>query len=194
MKPVTHAPGAGLPKFELMIARIRFGWALRRKTRAQFAELFASERDKILALARSCDPETGARTILIHRIRGMEDSSRYWSVFMTLDHLKIVNLAVATAIRSLAKGEVPQRTANTADVKPDLKADVTSIQSFEHSCDLFTKCGQKVPNLHTQVRYDHPWFGPLDAAGWHALGGIHMGIHRRQIEQILSGSDNSDTA
>jgi hypothetical protein len=28
---------------------------------------------------------------------------------------------------------------------------------------------------------------PLDAAGWHALAGMHMGIHRAQIERILSG-------
>jgi len=33
----------------------------------------------------------------------------------------------------------------------------------------------------------HPWFGPLDAAGWHALAAGHMAIHRVQIERILQG-------
>jgi hypothetical protein len=31
--------------------------------------------------------------VLIARPRGLEDSSRYWSVWMTLDHLRIVHLA-----------------------------------------------------------------------------------------------------
>ena len=31
------------------------------------------------------------------------------------------------------------------------------------------------------------WFGPLDAAGWHALAAGHMGIHRVQIERIVKG-------
>jgi len=27
----------------------------------------------------------------------------------------------------------------------------------------------------------------MDAAGWHALAGAHMGIHRKQLENILKG-------
>ena len=100
----------------------------------------------------------------------MEDSSRYWSVFMTLDHLRIVNLAVAGTIRALGKGELPDRVAGTADVKPDPTADITAIGEFERSCELFSKCAQQVPDSKTPKRFDHPWFGPMDAAGWHALG------------------------
>lgn len=125
--PELQAPGAGLPKIEWLMARLRFGWARRRTTREQFGALFESERDKILELARSCDEKTGCRPVLIDRFRGMEDSSRYWSVFMTLDHLRIVNLAAAGVIRALGKGQVPDRKASTADVKPDPDANVTSI-------------------------------------------------------------------
>jgi len=42
-------------------------------------------------------------------------------------------------------------------------------------------------NLKTALRLPHPWFGPLDAAGWHALAAGHMAIHRVQIERILQG-------
>jgi hypothetical protein len=42
-------------------------------------------------------------------------------------------------------------------------------------------------NLKTELRYAHPWFGPLDAAGWHTLAAGHLGIHRVQIEQIIQG-------
>lgn len=185
MKPITQPPGAGLPKIELMIARLRFNWALKRKTREQFTQLFESERDQILKLARSYDPVNGSQPVLIKRIRGMEDSSRNWSVLMTLDHLHIVNLAAGGAIRALGKGEIPDREANTADVKPDPDADATMIETFDRSCEFFLKCARQVDDLHTPVRYDHPWFGPMDAAGWHALGGVHLGLHRRQIEEIL---------
>ena len=28
-----------------------------------------------------------------------------------------------------------------------------------------------IPNLKTTARFAHPWFGPLDASGWHAMAG-----------------------
>lgn len=37
------------------------------------------------------------------------------------------------------------------------------------------------------LRFLHPWFGPVDAADWHALAGTHLGIHRKQIERIVAG-------
>lgn len=45
-----------------------------------------------------------------------------------------------------------------------------------------------VRNFKTRARFPHPWFGPMDAHGWHALAGGHMSIHRVQIERILAGS------
>ncbi|MBX3389322.1 MAG: hypothetical protein KF691_07680 [Phycisphaeraceae bacterium] len=42
-----------------------------------------------------------AERVLIPRLRGLEDSSRYWSVWMMLDHLRIVNSQVAMVIASL---------------------------------------------------------------------------------------------
>jgi hypothetical protein len=49
------------------------------------------------------------------------------------------------------------------------------------------RAGQDAPTLVTKVRHPHPWFGPLDAAGWKFLGGFHLGLHRGQIELILKG-------
>lgn len=41
--------------------------------------------------------------------------------------------------------------------------------------------------LRTEVRFAHPWFGPLDAFGWYLMAGIHLGIHRDQIRRIRAG-------
>ena len=109
--PQLAAPGAGLPKAELFFARLIFRWFRKTQTRDSVGELFIAERDRILQLAGNCDPDEATRQILIKRLRGLEDSSRNWSVFMTLEHLRIVNDAVSGAIRCLAAGNVPPGSA-----------------------------------------------------------------------------------
>jgi hypothetical protein len=185
-EPVLAPPGAGLPLVELWIARWRFRRALARTTREQAEAQFAKERDEILELARGCDAATGSRRVLIKRLRGMEDSSRFWSVFMTLDHLRIVNIACAEAIKSLGRGKVPERVGSTANVKPSPEAGIGAVEDFLRSCEYFQQRAKEVVDLKTRERYAHPWFGPLDAAGWHFLGGFHMVLHKRQIQEILA--------
>ena len=186
--PQLAPPGAGLPRPELFVARLRFAWVRRRGTRAGFDAQFAQERDRVLALAAGCSPEQAARRVLIARLRGMEDSSRHWSVWMTLDHLRITNNAFAGVITLLGQGKVPPHTASTAAVKPSPDVDAGVVEAFTRSCDDFLRAAAAVPDLRTAARYTHPWFGPLDAAAWHALGPFHVGLHRRQIERILAAA------
>jgi hypothetical protein len=35
------------------------------------------------------------------------------------------------------------------------------------------------------LTHAHPWFGPLNAHGWHCLAAIHHTLHRRQLTAIL---------
>lgn len=104
---------------------------------------------------------------------------------MTLDHLRIVHRAIASVILQLDQGKVPPGRVRTAAVKPDPAVTGQVVREYEESCDELIAAVAKVPDLRTRVRYDHPWFGPLDAAGWHALSAGHLAIHRRQIELIL---------
>jgi hypothetical protein len=186
-EPKLAPPGAGLPKIELLVARLRFAWAQMRGTRAQFTARFERERDAILKIVRSLNPELAGRRVLIPRPRGLEDSSRNWSVWMTLDHLRIANTAFGRVIHLLGQGRVPERPASTAAVKPSPDVDASVVEGFERSCELFLHNAAEVPDLQTKARYLHPWFGQLDAAGWHALCTLHMGLHRGQIERILHG-------
>jgi hypothetical protein len=183
--PKLGPPGAGLPWFELKIAKFGFHLLYGRMTREKSRSLLKKERAAILERVRLCDADTGSKRVLINRLPGMEDSSRYWSVFMTLDHLRMVNLTVADAIRLLGQGQVPERRASTAAVKPDPGADAGAVDDFELSCDLIERCATGMTNLQTRERYEHPWFGPLDAAGWYFLAGFHLGLHRKQIEKII---------
>lgn len=190
-EPTLAPPGAGLPKPELYAARILF--ALRRWTgdRDSFNARFRKEREAIRGLVRSCEAESGARRVLIRRPRGLEDSSRHWSVWMTLDHLRIVNHAMAGIIGALTKGVKPDGTASTAAVKPSPQADAAIVAGYEQACDDLLAVVSSAGSLKTELRFAHPWFGLLDAAGWHALAGGHMGIHRVQIERILKGLRSS---
>jgi hypothetical protein len=185
-EPHLEAPGAGLPKLELWIARWLFHRRRKRATREEAAALFQAEHDKIQDLVRDLPPEAASRRVLIPRPRGLEDSSRYWSVFMVLDHLRIVNHGITEAIRLLASGQTPGRPASTAAVKPSPKAGPEASAAFERSCENLERCVSAISDLRTAKKYPHPWFGPLDVAGWHLLAGVHMGLHRRQIETILA--------
>lgn len=185
--PPLAPPGAGLPAPELWIARVLFCLKRRFGTREAFTVCFEVERAAIRELLSSCDPARRGEQVLIPRLRGLEDSSRHWSVWMTLEHLCITNSIFAMVITSLANDQMPARRASTADVKP--RADVTAEveQAFEASCAEALAAAAAVPNLKTTVLYAHPWFGPLDAAGWHALAATHMAIHRDQIATIIAG-------
>ncbi|MBL9131064.1 MAG: DinB family protein [Verrucomicrobiaceae bacterium] len=186
MKPSLAAPGAGLPAPELWIARGLFALKRRFGSREAFTARFEQERAAIREILAQCPLERRGEQVLIPRLRGLEDSSRFWSVWMTLEHLRITNTVFAMVIKSLTHGKVPAKKASTADVKPraDLTADVEA--AYEASCDAVLSTVAAISDLKTAAKYAHPWFGPLGAAGWHALTATHMAIHRAQIARIVA--------
>jgi hypothetical protein len=185
-------PGAGLPWLELLAARV--GMRLLRLTtsRQNASRQFRQEGDRILALARSLPSSQAAEPVLIRRVFGIEDSSRHWSVLMVLEHLVIVNDAIAQVVRSLAAGKEVARQIGTADVKPQSEQQPEVIDRFAVCMTKYLEAIEIVPNLHTHLRYRHPWFGPLSGHGWHVLAAGHQAIHRRQIEQILKTGRHAD--
>jgi len=186
-EPKLAPPGAGLPIVELFIARAIFAWRGRKATREGVNALFQMERIAIRSLAGSIDGDAAAQRVLIRRLRGIEDSSRYWSVWMTLDHLRLVHESVNRIIAALAKGALPAGKVSTANVKPKSNVTAAVVVEYEKSCDDLLARVATVPNLKTGISQKHPWFGPLDAAGWHMLAAGHLRIHRAQIERIIQG-------
>lgn len=184
--PRLAPPGAGLPLPELWAARLIFAVQRALSTPAGAEAVLRVEREQILACVRRCDASAGSRPVLITRLRGLEDSSRNWSVYMTLDHLRIVNTAIAGTIRQLLDGHVPPGQASTAAVKPSPDADASVIGAFADSCEAVIAAGQSADSLRTRARFSHPWFGPLDAEAWHFMAGFHLRLHRTQIGHILT--------
>ncbi len=186
-EPKLAPPGAGLPAYELAIARGLLKLRRLLGTRRSFNATFARERQNVRDLLAPLTPQQCQERILIRRLPGLEDSSRYWSVWMTLDHLRIVHHEIARVIGALARGVMPEGEASTAAVKPSMVLDEVVVLAYEQSCEMLHAAIKDVPNLKTALRFPHPWFGPLDAADWHALAGAHLGIHRKQIERIVAG-------
>jgi hypothetical protein len=186
LDPVLAPPGAGLPGVELLVGRLVF--ALRRRTgsREVFARRFREERAAICGLVGGCDPSVRRERVLIRRLPGLEDSSRYWSVWMTLEHLRITNEGFARFIAELGRGRVPEGRVSTAAVKPSPDVTVAVEEGFGRSCDSVLAAVEGAPELETGLRHAHPWFGPLDAYGWFALAATHMAIHRNQVARILT--------
>lgn len=184
-EPKLEPPGAGLPRIELMIARLRFAWQRARGDRKSFDLAFQHERERVRQLVGGLDADAAGRRILIQRIPGLEDSSRSWSIWMTLDHLRIIHLGIARTIGKLARGVVPPGKASTAAVKPNPEVTGAVVAEYEKSCDDLVAAAAAVKDLNTPARYAHPWFGPLNAAGWHALACAHLEIHRRQLGRII---------
>ncbi len=185
--PKLAAPGAGLPGIELQIARVLFTLRAWTHDRQRIDALFRHERALVADLVRSCPAGRLSERVLIPRPRGLEDSSRHWSVLMTLDHLRIVNLACASIIRELSEGRVPVGKASTADVKPSPDVTESVLATYEASCDEVLAAVASAKNLDDPARFAHPWFGPMSARRWHVLAAVHLGLHRKQLEAILVG-------
>jgi hypothetical protein len=183
-EPLLAPPGAGLPAFERWVGKMMIGWGMRGYRREATDATLRGERDRILALAAGAGEADNSRRVLVPRLRGMEDSSRYWSVFMVLEHLAIVNGGVAAALRELAAGRVPSGEVRTAEVKPRPAAGPESVEAFQRSCDLVMRVMGTIDDPRATPKYAHPWFGPFDAGQWHHMVAFHMRLHRKQIEAI----------
>ena len=184
--PTLAPPGAGLPWPELMIARVLFGLRCRTGNTESFTRRFIEEQEKIRQLVSTLDEAALSKRVLIKRPPGLEDSSRDWSVLMTLDHLRIVHGEFVRVIEALTNETIPTGKASTAAVKPDPQVTADVIPRYEASCEKLLACLSSVRNFKTRATFPHPWFGSMDAHAWHALAGGHMAIHRVQIERQSS--------
>lgn len=178
------APGAGLPLPELVIARIRFALKCRRTTREEAMNEFRNNRAQILEACERTGSTKASEQVLIKRLRGMEDSSRNWSIYMTLEHLRIVNDSIRTICALLSRGKIPPRAVSTADVKPSPETNASALSAFGDSCEALLEKISSIEDLDTEIKFAHPWFGPLNAFQWLVLAAFHMRLHLNQIRKI----------
>ena len=189
--PQLQPPGAGLPWYELAAAKhVVFPLLCRRLDWAAAGRQFRDEGAEVLALWDAFPADRLGERVLIRRIQGIEDSSRHWSVAMTVEHLNIVGTGIRRIIAGLRLGQAPAKAARVEDVKPrgelppaEVRAAFVRLLADAAASDA---ADPPVPP-GTGVLAPHPWFGPIDAHRWHCLLGIHQRIHRKQIEAVRRG-------
>ena len=183
-------PGAGIPPLELSAGRIIFAALRAFKTPEWATAHFRRETGIMLRAVRELRPEAADTPVLIPRVAGIEDSSRNWSVLMTLDHLVIVDGMIAEIIEHLAGERLYMRSVAIAELKPTSQQTMETIGKFTKVTQRYVDRVSRSGNLRSSARHRHPWFGALDAYGWHLLAAMHHTIHRRQIQRIIQYANN----
>lgn len=189
IEPKLDKPGAGLPFFEWAYAKyILLPRLFKNTTKEKALDFFSKEGNKIIVLASNLSLEQLSQRRLIPRLAGLEDSSRYWSVAMTLDHLVIVGNGTRQLIAGLSSGKSGFKARGTADVKPNVNVDATTILSaFKEMSENFVKEINAVDvEAYPNHTHPHPWFGPQNARNWLAFASVHQRLHRQQIEAIIA--------
>lgn len=183
--PKLQPPGAGLPHTELLAARVIVGVQYLFTSQERSHRRFLRETQEILALVEEVDPVLASRRVLINRLRGLEDSSRWWSLYMTVDHLRIVNQSTLGVIRSLRSGKRPPFQASTAAVKPRDDIDGSVVPHFKAVCEELAGSFDPEADSQSKTTFAHPWFGERNAAEWRYFAAFHMGLHKKQMKKIL---------
>lgn len=184
--PMLSRPGAGLPLPQLLLSRLVLAVASAVDSRESVLRRFNAESAPIRKLVEALDDAIGARPVLVPRLLGLEDSSRFWSPFMVVEHLVIVDTNMLRIMTDLVAGRLHPDPARIEDFKPRPSAGRSSLAAFDKLVEQFNAQVPHWPGLRTRCRHGHPWFGPLDAHRWLSLAGLHHGIHRRQLAQILA--------
>lgn len=193
-EPSLGVAGGGLPKVEGWLLRYFFVPFFTAITPRRFAVwAFRSEGDKALALAQNAPHEHLSRRMLIPRLIAMEDSSRYWSVYMALRHLILVGEIVEDIVIKSSHGQQSTKTLSIVAVKPEVGTPATVVDDFRHFLERFDRrMASEVGDHHAKVTHVHPWLGPITMHQWLCLGGVHQRLHRRQIEMILRKVKNDE--
>jgi len=184
--PQLAPPGAGLPWFESMMVR----WFGRRMflsgldwENAQAAIARVSSR--LAREAMAMDDEALARRVLIKRLRGLEDSSRFWSPEMVLEHLVITGEMFTDFIVTLSNGRPVEDKRGIADIKPRGELGRAVITRFVAAHEaLPARLAKDAGPLRDEPTHLHPWFGKLNAAEWLSLTAVHLRLHERQWQAI----------
>jgi hypothetical protein len=189
-EPKLAPPGAGIPLHQRIVLHLfvkpliasRAPWE---ESQESFLKITRKIRRELEGLSQ----EQIETKVLVPPMTGLEDSSRYWSIAMTLEHLVIVGSQLMPLVQALSAGSVPDAKADIAALKPSGKPTTQEIlENFRKFCDDdFPALLPSLKNRRSPLQFRHPWFGKMNAQAWYWLLGAHQGIHLRQIRAIKKG-------
>ncbi|EXJ14340.1 DinB family protein [Imhoffiella purpurea] len=185
----SHPPETRIPAHERLVADLGIRVYASFASPANILRRFSSEAERIIALSGRLTPEQGASPVRIRRFPGIESGSRHWSVYMTLDHLVMVNTAITALIHAICSDRHHDIEIRVEDVRPHADAGPDRVEALSNLVERYAHQIERFGPLTSRSRYPHPWFGPLTARQWHALAAVHNRMHRVQVEKILRRLD-----
>jgi hypothetical protein len=199
-EPKLQPPGAGLPFFQGLFLRY---WLYPRLIRhydgRACLESMKRETKRITELAAPLDDDAFYQRVLVDPLPALEDSSRYWSVAMVIEHLIICMKPMTQIAETLAKGQTMNVNTSPANVKPKGGRAVSKAEWLKLFADATAECAARLETIAARPdvaqpdksapRVGHPFFGPMHARGWIWVMGAHPVTHRRQVQRIIAGLD-----
>lgn len=185
--PFLAPPGAGIPLVQRLALRYLVKPLKLRSVTFDEAERLWLEANAKLTKELGGIPRFDVTTrVLVPPQRGLEDSSRFWSVAMTARHLTIVGAGIEQLIVGLSEGRTDLPSADTAGVKPELERNHSAAidEYLNLSRDFHTRLRSAVANKESAATHPHPWFGAMNLRQWYWLMSTHTQIHRKQIREI----------
>ncbi|HSA59426.1 MAG TPA: DinB family protein [bacterium] len=187
LTPTLAKPGAGLPFWEGLVTRYYFGrFVAKRSDWDRAGRDFDALNAKILKAVEGLTPEQLRRRVLIPRPKGLEDSSRHWSLAMVLEHLAFVGGKIVEIVIALSRGEDPGVKVDIAQVKPlgqqEAGVSVRNFRTFAETARTILE--KNVSDRESPAKLSHPWFGPFNARQWHWLLAGHAAVHYIQVKEI----------
>ena len=194
--PTLAPAGAGIPAPDRFVARrILLPIAMLRVPWSRTADLMDKQADELGAILNrehALAPSRATTPVLVPPMRGIEDSSRFWSLAMVAEHLRMVNQRLGDILEHLALSRPLVSGPNQiAQFKPDPGATIAALDPLHRTIHrIRTIISQSGENgRRSKGTVDHPWFGPLTAAQWAAFAPMHQNIHLKQAGLIVRGLD-----
>ena len=188
-QPKLDKPGAGLPFFEALLVSFYVGpFQSRKADKDKNLRLFAALGAKIAKEADGAPADKRDVKVLVPRMTGIEDSSRYWSVNETLEHMMIVGVPMRELIVSLSQGKTSDYVVDTANFKP--KGKYAGGDARADFRKFIEETGEILKPLKIEdagPTHKHPWMGQFNSLQWTWLMPGHLGIHLKQLQAIKKG-------
>jgi hypothetical protein len=188
-QPQLEKPGAGLPFLDSLYILWYVGpFQSRQADKAMNLRLFSLIGGRLSKEAASVPAGKLDQRVLVPRMKGIEDTSRFWSVNETLEHVMITGLAMRELVVALQAGKRSDRVVRIEDFKPKGKFEGTDARP-----ELKKFVAETVALLEPLKIEDsgpthrHPWMGEFNALQWCWLLSGHSGIHLNQLLAVKKG-------
>jgi hypothetical protein len=180
-------PGHGLPKIDAIFLKY-IGFPIL-KTFISWdnaMKFFEYEGKEIINLVKDLPKDKLFKKVLIPKIFGIEDNSRYYSPAMVLWHLLYVGETLQEGIVNLSKNEKIDFTVKIENFKPFVEINEDIVEKYDNFLNNYKKSIEtKVENKYINNCLSHPWFGCLNPHQWLVMSAIHQMVHKKQIKKIL---------